>query len=66
MLFTYKRTDSVHVPIVDAVPGSIAFICNLFDLPGVIRRIFPQKMIGQLVEGHDCSLASAQVLEEHL
>lgn len=62
----YEQTDSVHAPIVDAVPGGVVFICHLFDLPGVIGGIFPQKMMGQLVEGRDCSLAPAQVLEECL
>lgn len=66
MKCAYEHTYSVYVPIVDAVPASIVFICYLFDLPGVVSRIFPQKMIGQLVEGRDCSLASAQVLEERL
>lgn len=53
-------------PIVDAVPGGIVFVCELFDPPGVVGRILLQKMIRQLVEGRDCSLASAQVLEERL
>lgn len=53
-------------PIIDAVPGGVVLVCDLFDPPGVVGRILPQKMIGQLVEGHNCTLASAQVLEERL
>lgn len=53
-------------PIVDDIPGSVVFICDVFDPPGVISRILLQKMSGQLVEGRDCNLASTQVLEEHL
>ena len=53
-------------PVIDAVPGGVVLVCDLFDPPGVVGRILPQKMIGQLVEGHHCTLASAQVLEERL
>lgn len=53
-------------PIVDAVPGSVVFVGDLFDPPGVVSRILPQKVIGQLIEGRNCRLASAQVLEKHL
>lgn len=41
-------------------------VCDLFNPPGVIGGILLQKMSGQLVEGHDWSLASTQVLEESL
>lgn len=60
------RYKSLFAPIVDTVPGSVAFICDLFDPPGVVSGILLQKMIGQLVEGRNCSLASTQVLEEGL
>lgn len=62
---TGKQVGS-WAPIVDAVPDSVVFICDLFDPPGVVSRILHQKMIGQLVEGRNRSLASAQVLEERL
>lgn len=53
-------------PIVDAVPRSVVFICDLFDLPGIISRVLPQKMSGHLIEGSHCILASTQVLEKNL
>ena len=53
-------------PIVDAVPGGVVFVGDLFDPPGVVSRILPQQMIGQLIEGRNCRLASAQVLKKHL
>lgn len=56
----------MRAPVVDAVPGGVVLIGDLFDPPGVVDGIFPQKVTGELVEGHNGSLASTQVLEESL
>lgn len=61
-----SKQVSLCAPIVDAVPGSVVSFGDLFDPPGVVSRILLQEMIGQLIEGRNCSLASAQVLEERL
>lgn len=65
-IFVQGEQASLCAPIVDALPGSVVFICDLFNPPGVVGGVLLQKMTGQLVEGHNCSLAAAQVLEERL
>lgn len=57
-------SECVCAPIVDGIPGGVVFFRDLLDSPGVISGIFPQQMIGQLIESCHSGLASAQVLEK--
>ena len=53
-------------PVVDAVPGGVVFVRDLFDPPGVVDGILPEELIGQIVEARHAGLASTQVLQEGL
>lgn len=56
----------VRPPLVDAVPGYVVFLCDIFDPPCVVSGILSQELIGQLVKGYHGTLTSPQVLQEHL
>lgn len=56
----------VRPPLVDAVPGYVVFLCDIFDPPCVVSGILSQELIGQLVKGCHGTLTSSKVLQEHV
>lgn len=56
----------MRIPVIDAVPCSVEFVHDLFDLARVISGIFLQKLIGQLIKRSHALLSSSKILQEHL